>query len=602
VPSCWCCKKDKALVAKPEDPLAPADPVTHNARIGQGYDETCGRAGCAVQVFGCFACHQLTGGSPRCEAHSGCEVDNGRGGTCGETIARFEFCSPCSRLFRRCRQRAHGVRTCPTCNSRTKDASAVEARRRELQTPVSVPIPVPVIRACPLSVQGNFADEAVAYAGLLADWLQSHGPSHKVDVGHQTLCVSFLEKQGEDEDPKIKVLITHSGGATYTGQYSKKRTIRYKVGRDAGAGRDDPQPTGMRQLGIAFMQANREAIGAFLARHKRTNPKNSIMLPECDPLVYYYRDGQGHYLLVPDPGGRTLAEQQALVEGKGPGLKAAAKFAETHAFCLHQTGSYDLDGSNAHHAEMRALKYATTFNYGVVAMAPTKGCCTAAERTSNCNGVLTGLGLIGRVPAERRTQSGYNAFLKQGGAAETEMVLQDEDEGEDETIDDIALMLAIAASLEDAGNVGEFVQVLRERFDIFPVTGDGNCLFAAVSLGIHQHEHNAASYRAEAVQYVYDHFSLEEVQAAWASCTSLDEYRGVMSVPAEHAGQVERFGGYMELVAISEMRGVEFHIHSAQWPDRAIVIPEDGLDEPELVVHLHYRNRNHYEVLFPRSG
>jgi hypothetical protein len=475
----------------------------------------------------------------------------------------------------------------------------MEARRRELQTPVSVPIPVPTIKACPLSVKSSFADEAVWYAGVLADWLQSHGPSHQVDVGHQTLCVSFLEKQGGGEDPKIKVLITHSGGATYTGAYSKKRTIRYKVGGGEGSARDDPQPTGMRQLGMAFMQANREQIGAFLEKHRRTNPKNSIMLPECDPLVFYHRSRRDHYLLVPDPGGR-LAEQQPALEGKDPGLKAAAQFAATHAFCLHEAGSYDLDGNNAHHAEMRALKYASTFKYGIVAMAPTKGCCTAAERAFNCNGDLTRLGFIERVPAERRTQSGYNAYLKQGGSAETEMVL--ENEGEDETINDIELMLAIAASLEDVGNVEEFQQGLRERFEIVPVTGDGNCLFAAVSTGIHQHEHNAAFYRAEAVQYVYDNFSLEEVQAAWASCASLDAYRTVMSVPAENAGQVERFGGYMELVAISEVRDIEFRIYSAQWPDRVVVIPEDGLAEPELVVHLHYRNRNHYEVLFPHGG
>lgn len=379
---------------------------------------------CATPVFLCFSCIDLLGADeePRCPTHLACATP-----FCQSKPGFINFCSTCRVMYRSCGSRQHGVGNCQRCGARTKGPQdALEAFAAH-ETPLSVPIPPPMFVPCVMSSSGgtlDFTAAAMKYLGSLADWVQSNAPKHDVDAGHLTFCVTLLEKNEEQDDPKLKVLFTHSAPVTYEGVYAKKASVRAKLDAEVKEDRfalAGLLAGGMRRLARAFMEENRKYVGEFLAQYKRANPGNSMMLPESDPMIFLDRDTGTHFLLEETGTNQDSAAVQwkraETASVRNDALLRALNFAHGHGFRLMTgedgaLGSYVLEENNLHHAEMRAVRYASRFKYSIVAMAPTKGCCASAQRKNNCHGTLSALNLIERIPIERRTQDGFNAFLK----------------------------------------------------------------------------------------------------------------------------------------------------------------------------------------------
>ena len=81
---------------------------------------------------------------------------------------------------------------------------------------------------------------------------------------------------------------------------------------------------------------------------------------------------------------------------------------------------------------------------------------------------------------------------------------------------------------------------------------------------------------------------------------ALDEaYMTTMRQPAQHAGQVERWGGGPELAALSRALRRTIVVHSTNAPE--VTFREEG--EPEFssqgTIHILFRGGNHYSAYQP---
>lgn len=131
------------------------------------------------------------------------------------------------------------------------------------------------------------------------------------------------------------------------------------------------------------------------------------------------------------------------------------------------------------------------------------------------------------------------------------------------------------------------------------VAGDGNCLFRAVAVAMNGYQQAAQEghrgYRERAVDHMRAH-----PQRFSGIDDALDEaYMTTMRQPAQHAGQVERWGGGPELAALSRALRRTIVVHSANAPE--VTFSEEGEPEfsPQGTIHILFRGGNHYSAYQP---
>ncbi len=152
---------------------------------------------------------------------------------------------------------------------------------------------------------------------------------------------------------------------------------------------------------------------------------------------------------------------------------------------------------------------------------------------------------------------------------------------------------------------------LEDHYHILPTTGDGNCLFRAVSAvlnGDSEDQHlvlrQAAVLRIRNRPLVYT----DELLRSTSLVPFVDRgtYLDVMNVAAANAGDVQRWGGHPELAALSAGANRPIHVHSS---DPAVEVRgctriEGDADNPSphdaVPIHVLYEGGNHYLAMRPR--
>lgn len=387
---------------------------------GLGSYVYCQNMECTDAGFYCVLCQVTISSGFCCAKHiTACEEED-----CTNNKVNVSCCSNCNGISVTCRNHKKQVVANKECTqtkkrkisgsatTNTSDKTqkcnlnltpqAVKAANIKIADSIIIPLGPVDISACKTTEKSDFKEQAKTLSGKLADWIDKEAPRFSVDSGHTTFCVSIFECEGG----AITILLTHSGQYTYTGE--AKNLIQYTDGKIVNA--DFVSGSGLREMAKDFMSTNGDAIMKFLTENGKANKANKILLPESNPIVYYHRDTKMHFLMVPGKvDDKHLSHSSNAVSG-------AATFGQTHGCCIKtsngEPAAYDLDNNNQHHAEMRAIAWGSDNACSLVAMAPTKGCCTVSERPNNCNNYLTTKGLLDCIPKERQTQSGYNEHKK----------------------------------------------------------------------------------------------------------------------------------------------------------------------------------------------
>jgi hypothetical protein len=141
----------------------------------------------------------------------------------------------------------------------------------------------------------------------------------------------------------------------------------------------------------------------------------------------------------------------------------------------------------------------------------------------------------------------------------------------------------------------EVVTALGDEFDIVNATGDGNCLFRAVSRVRVGNEGNHALYRQRAVRRAAQMFDLVTICAGSGVFASLVEYRAVMGVPAEGAHDLQRYGGHIEIAGLAVEDSITIRVYSPGNLGNPVVVNPGQV----TTVNILYVNRNHYKALIP---
>lgn len=274
------------------------------------------------------------------------------------------------------------------------------------------PMPPITVQSCSSS-EVKDKEGAKAVAANLADWLANSAKKYGVDAGHLTLCVSIFATSDREN---IGIVITHSSSYTYSGDQVQSSMLHYQSGmiglKDDYVVWAKEEHSGLLKLVSAFIYSNLTALVEALDKAGLYwSDKSYILLPENHPLVYYDRETNLHFLLEPDQ--LLEASESQLEKAEKDAQKRAVNFAQRHRCKVVDTegkiATYDLDNYNYHHAEMRAIQWGNRLKLELVAMAPTKGCCTSTQRELNCQKYLTDKGLIDCVPKGRRDQNHFDA-------------------------------------------------------------------------------------------------------------------------------------------------------------------------------------------------
>jgi hypothetical protein len=149
---------------------------------------------------------------------------------------------------------------------------------------------------------------------------------------------------------------------------------------------------------------------------------------------------------------------------------------------------------------------------------------------------------------------------------------------------------------------GSATAVWKDTYNVLPTTGDGNCLFRAVSRVLHDTEDNHLALRQEAVgrirakPLVYTDELLS--MSSLTPFTDRGTYLDGMNQAAANAGDVKRWGGHPELAALSAIKNRPIWIHSSDAATEArgctkILGDSDNAADGEPI-HVLYEGGNHY--------
>jgi hypothetical protein len=137
-------------------------------------------------------------------------------------------------------------------------------------------------------------------------------------------------------------------------------------------------------------------------------------------------------------------------------------------------------------------------------------------------------------------------------------------------------------------------QLAIEGFTSKDVTGDGNCLFRALSVLLFQSEEHHLLLRQEAVETAVVLFQDElAVVNEDEEFGSIEDYSGTMKKAATPKDNRRYWGGFPEIVALAIRYDISISVHSTRMNT---ITANDGANR---TLHLHYLNRNHYRALTP---
>ncbi|GBN00382.1 hypothetical protein AVEN_19389-1 [Araneus ventricosus] len=141
-----------------------------------------------------------------------------------------------------------------------------------------------------------------------------------------------------------------------------------------------------------------------------------------------------------------------------------------------------------------------------------------------------------------------------------------------------------------SASVSKFVHHSGARFKIFPITGDGNCLFRAMAYFVlcSQDEHNFI--RNRIVKYVCKHWDRFQ---NFLPQDDKESYRTKMSSP-------RTFGSEAEIVAFTEIFDCSLKVYFMSHPERDPLVFGDSSTEC-FVLYSGPLDCGHYDVLFPTS-
>ena len=138
---------------------------------------------------------------------------------------------------------------------------------------------------------------------------------------------------------------------------------------------------------------------------------------------------------------------------------------------------------------------------------------------------------------------------------------------------------------------------IASAFTVVDVTGDGNCLFRAISRARGPNENLHENYRLMAAGQVARTYDIATICAATSvQYVNQIAYFKVMSIPARSAQETNRCGGSLELLGFAQRFGITINVYM---PDGNPIAANPGKGE---VINLFYVNGNHYKVLVPKAS
>jgi hypothetical protein len=164
-------------------------------------------------------------------------------------------------------------------------------------------------------------------------------------------------------------------------------------------------------------------------------------------------------------------------------------------------------------------------------------------------------------------------------------------------------ILKLFASLQKNNNhqdANHFLKGIKKTYEVHDVAADGNCLFRAISLAVSGTEDEHGQHRIDAVTYMVGHGQ---------TFHDLDEdgkhdsvYLAIMRAPANSAQDRQRWGGFPEIYALSQVLRRRIVVHAPGFADNKITIPDDGAFVPNgSDIHLAFTGSNHYKYLEPKQ-
>lgn len=154
---------------------------------------------------------------------------------------------------------------------------------------------------------------------------------------------------------------------------------------------------------------------------------------------------------------------------------------------------------------------------------------------------------------------------------------------------------------------------LEDNYDILPTTGDGNCLFRAVSAVLNNgsEEQHLALRQAAVLRIRNDAVNYTDELLRMSSLVPFvnrGAYLDLMQVAAANAGDRQRWGGHPELAALSAGANRPIYVHSSDPGTEArgfTRIEGDGATVPPpgaAPIHVLYEGGNHYLAMRPRAA
>lgn len=139
-------------------------------------------------------------------------------------------------------------------------------------------------------------------------------------------------------------------------------------------------------------------------------------------------------------------------------------------------------------------------------------------------------------------------------------------------------------------------------FTEIKVSGDGNCLFRAVAVGMGGYDQARQADHLQFREQAVDHMRTHKQRFSDLDEFINDAYLDTMRVAAKDASEQDHWGGGPELEALSRVLRRPLILHSKDFPPWTFEEDTDVQFKPEQgsqPIHLLYKGRNHYSCLQP---
>ncbi|GBL84377.1 hypothetical protein AVEN_117151-1 [Araneus ventricosus] len=136
----------------------------------------------------------------------------------------------------------------------------------------------------------------------------------------------------------------------------------------------------------------------------------------------------------------------------------------------------------------------------------------------------------------------------------------------------------------------KFIQRDGARFKIYPMRGDGNCLFRAMSYFVLGRQADHDFIRKMVVKHVCDNWDRFR---NFATESNAEDY-------ASHMNSPRTYGGEAEIVAFTEIFGLKVQVFFQDFPQRSALTFGDS-STTCYVMYSGMADNGHYDVLLPTT-